>query len=190
MKDEILRLRKEGKTYNEIQSILNCSKSTISYYCNDEQKEKTRNRTKKLREKNKLLQKTDNFKSKNNNSKTLNTIKNTDKNINEKIRRFNKIEKNKKVNKNNIQTFTWKDVIEKFGENTFCYLSGIEINLYKDEYHLDHIIPRSKGGNNSLDNLGILYKDVNIMKSDLTIDELLDWCKKILEFNGFIITKK
>ena len=44
MKDEILKLRKEGKSYNEIKEILKCSKATISYHCsklefNDELKE-------------------------------------------------------------------------------------------------------------------------------------------------------
>lgn len=33
MKEKIIKLRKDGKTYNEIQEILKCSKSTISYYC-------------------------------------------------------------------------------------------------------------------------------------------------------------
>ncbi len=33
MKDKIIKLRKEGKTYNEIKKILGCSKSTISYHC-------------------------------------------------------------------------------------------------------------------------------------------------------------
>jgi len=33
MKNRILDLRKEGKTYNEISKILNCSKGTISYHC-------------------------------------------------------------------------------------------------------------------------------------------------------------
>lgn len=33
MKEEILKLRNEGKTYNEIIDILNCSKGTISYHC-------------------------------------------------------------------------------------------------------------------------------------------------------------
>lgn len=32
-KEEILELRKNGKTYNEIVEILKCSKSTVSYYC-------------------------------------------------------------------------------------------------------------------------------------------------------------
>lgn len=33
MKDNIIKLRKEGKSYNQIRIILGCSKSTISYYC-------------------------------------------------------------------------------------------------------------------------------------------------------------
>lgn len=33
LKDEIIRLRKEGKTYKEIKKILKCSFSTISYHC-------------------------------------------------------------------------------------------------------------------------------------------------------------
>ena len=33
MKEKILKLRLEGKTYNEIQKELNCAKSTISYHC-------------------------------------------------------------------------------------------------------------------------------------------------------------
>jgi DNA invertase Pin-like site-specific DNA recombinase len=32
-KNKILSLRSEGKTYNEISELLNCSKSTISYHC-------------------------------------------------------------------------------------------------------------------------------------------------------------
>lgn len=42
MKEEILKLREEGKTYNEIKLILGCSKGTISYYCGNGQKEKTK----------------------------------------------------------------------------------------------------------------------------------------------------
>ena len=49
MKEQILRLRAEGRTYTDIQSILNCSKSTISYHCSNGQKEKLRKRTNKYR---------------------------------------------------------------------------------------------------------------------------------------------
>lgn len=39
MKDQILKLRHEGKTYNEIATILSCNKSLVSYYCNPNTKE-------------------------------------------------------------------------------------------------------------------------------------------------------
>jgi|TARA_R110000824_G_scaffold156963_2_gene330350 predicted transcriptional regulator len=35
MKDDILKLRKSGLTYDEIVKKLGCSKSTISYHCNN-----------------------------------------------------------------------------------------------------------------------------------------------------------
>lgn len=49
IKDQILQLRNEGKSYKQIKELLNCSKSTISYHCGEGQKEKTLNRTKKRR---------------------------------------------------------------------------------------------------------------------------------------------
>jgi hypothetical protein len=52
MKDKILELRAQGKTYLEIKAELTCSLSTISYYCNPEQKEKTVQRTRDKRSKN------------------------------------------------------------------------------------------------------------------------------------------
>ena len=45
MREEILRLRSEGKTYNQIKIELGCSLSTISYYCGVGQKTKTLGRT-------------------------------------------------------------------------------------------------------------------------------------------------
>jgi 5-methylcytosine-specific restriction endonuclease McrA len=179
MKEEILKLRKEGKSYNDISKILRCSKSTISYHCGDGQKEKTDERRRKRR-KNILLTKTERF------------IYRKNKNINETIRKFQKRDNSVKgsVDSNIETTFSWKDVIQKFGEDTYCYLSGEKINLYKDNYNLDHIIPSSRGGDNSLDNLGITHKIVNTMKSDLTPEELIEWCKKILEFNNYKVEKK
>ena len=36
LKEKIIELRKEGKSYNEIKKILKCSKATISYHCKNE----------------------------------------------------------------------------------------------------------------------------------------------------------
>lgn len=35
LRDSILALRKEGKSYRHIQAILKCSKSTIHFHCNN-----------------------------------------------------------------------------------------------------------------------------------------------------------
>lgn len=42
---EIPKLRAEGKTYSEIIALTGAAKSTVSYYCGDNQKEKTTART-------------------------------------------------------------------------------------------------------------------------------------------------
>jgi 5-methylcytosine-specific restriction endonuclease McrA len=182
MKEKILKLRKDGKSYRQISEILKCSKGTISYYCGVGQKDKTRNRLRKRRE-NVLLTKVERFK----NEKTINTLKNVKNNFS--AFQENDIKFKNRFNKNIKKTFDWNDVIKKFGVNTYCYLSGEEINLFEKTYELDHIIPLSKNGNNSIDNLGILNKTVNKMKHDLTPDEFIDWCIKILKYNGYKVEK-
>ena len=57
MKKDILRLRKEGKTYNEIVAELGCSKSTINYHCGVNGKEFTHKRGLILRRKYRKYQK-------------------------------------------------------------------------------------------------------------------------------------
>ena len=54
MKDEILKLRSEGKTYDEIKKILNCSKGTIAYYCGEGQTEKYREYGRQRKERDRL----------------------------------------------------------------------------------------------------------------------------------------
>jgi predicted HNH restriction endonuclease len=49
MKEKILTLKKLGKSYTEICNEIGCSKSTVSYYCSPNGKEKNRNRTNKER---------------------------------------------------------------------------------------------------------------------------------------------
>lgn len=51
MKDKILQLYSEGKSYREIQRLLGCSKGTIAYHVGMGQKRKTLERTRTKREK-------------------------------------------------------------------------------------------------------------------------------------------
>ena len=191
MKEQILKLKSEGKSYKEIQELLGCSKGTISYHCGIGQKEKTKNRRDKRRE-NIIKAKTDTFKyTKKQNNVTPKKETRISKDVVESVRKFNKRDTLKKggVDKELKPTFTWEDVVEKFGEKTICYLSGVEIDLFVNNYNFDHIIPSSKGGLNTLENLGIAHEIVNYMKGDLTPDELISWCIKILKHNNYEVTK-
>lgn len=54
------------------------------------------------------------------------------------------------------------------GTNVKCYLTGTPIDLTKDDYCFDHIVPVSKGG---------------------TIEEYLSLCKQVLEHHGYTVSK-
>lgn len=58
IKEQILKLRSEGNTYNQIQEKLKCSKATISYYLNPQRKNKVvaANRSRRLNDRKKIKQ--------------------------------------------------------------------------------------------------------------------------------------
>ncbi len=101
--------------------------------------------------------------------------------LNKKIRQFHNC-----VNQINVKSFTWIDVIRKFGLHPKCYLTGIEIN-YEDSrsYNFDHIIPRSKGGGYGLENMGLCLQKANFAKSDLMLPEFIELCESILVNRGY-----
>lgn len=174
LKEKILELRLQGKSYNEICKELDCSKSAVTYHCGEGQKEKSAKRQRELRKDLVILQRVQKFKTRK---------------ITDKTRDFQRREGRKLKNKQE-QNFHYKDVIEKFGFKTKCYLTGREIDLSKPgDYQFDHIVPPSKGGSNDLDNLGILCKEANTSKSDLLVEELFELCKEILEHNGYKVEK-
>lgn len=159
MKDKILKLRLEGKTYNEIKEQLGCSKGTIAYHCGEGQKEKYLKRQRRNRKKFSYY-------------------------ILRRISYFQKrCDKNRNYEKSRAMNFTVEDFLKKFGKLTTCSLTGIPIDLENDRnWDIDHIVPKSKGGNNSLENCQILLRDVNYMKNKLTEDQLFYYCKLILNY--------
>jgi len=86
--------------------------------------------------------------------------------------------------------FTKKEFLEKVGENPTCYLTGKKIDLnHTRSYHLDHIVPKSKGGDNSLENCQIACRAANIAKGDLSYDEFIQLCKEVLEHHENKLSK-
>lgn len=155
MKEQILKLRKEGKTYTEIQDILECSRGTISYHCGKGQKEKTKKRTNKYRRSSKSI-------------------------IYRKIDLFlnrNKENKLKYSKRGSLHVLMYQKIIE----NPFCYLTGRELNLEDSKsYSLDHILPFSRGGLNTVDNMGLTCTDANISKTYLTLEEYVNLCDEVV----------
>lgn len=181
MKEKILLLRSHGKSYNQICSELKCSKSLVSYYCGQDQCNKMLQRQRKGR----MIQhpykrKLERFLYKS--QKTINkTIKTTIlTRIYKKLWLFN--------GGKTTNMITLEQVISKFGENPLCYLTGEQINIYNPKsYQFDHKIPVSKGGANSLDNMGIATSLANRAKSDMTPQEFINLCKSVLTHNGYKI---
>lgn len=186
----ILQLSKQGLSYNQIRDKLNCSKGTIAYHLGKNQKHKTRARTIKYRNKHPLISKIDRFQCKgktytkhiNLNNKNLIYV------LNGKISDFCKV-----FNGDNTMTakrlFNLEDVLHKIGPNPKCALTGVDIDINKPStYQFDHIIPRNRGGDNSLDNMQITTKIANQAKRDMTQDEFINLCRLVIENQGFTIT--
>ncbi len=180
--NKIIELKNNGYSYNKIMEELKCSKSTISYYLGNNQKEKILDRNKKNRQKPDfvLQKKLYVFRYRNN----------LNKRVYDKVRDFQRRDKSKNTPKQE-NNFSFDEFLNKIGDAPKCYLSGELINLNETKtYSIDHIIPSSKGGKNTLDNAGLISSTINKMKSDITIEEFLEKCIQILNYNGYIVTKK
>ena len=169
MKEQILQLKQEGKTYRDIQQLVGCSLSTISYYCGENQKEKNKLRQIQLRKNNKyiLSRKIDTY---------IGRVEN------------NSIAYNKSYQKRDDNH---KAILDKLIKNPICYLTGRKIDLSDgSSYHIDHINPYAESKDNSIDNAQLACRDANMSKSDMSLESYLKLCKEVLEYNGYKITKK
>lgn len=173
-KNKILELRKQGKSYIEIENILGCSRGTVSYHCGIGQKKKYKDRLKSYRNKNPIYKRMEGF---------------LKKALAHKVKSCQMEYDNTKKNKRGRQIETKRNVddfLEKFGPAFHCYLTGEKINLNEPKsYQFDHIIPISQGGESSLDNIGLTTKGANVSKNGMMLEEYVELCKRILEHNGF-----
>lgn len=179
LSEKILALRAEGKSYRQIEAELGCARSTVAHHCSDEQKRKSKERGAKLRASNGLIRKVEQFKTPTKKPVVRSGSTPTAKKNQNKVSRF------QDDAPFSSWSFNYQDVIRKHGESPVCYLTGEPIN-YNDpsSYHFDHIVPRSKGGENTLDNLGLATKQANQMKGDMSLDEFLNACEKVLRHHG------
>lgn len=176
---KIFELRDLGYSYKQIANELSCSKSTVAYHLGDGQKQKAKNRVYKRRSLSHpylrkleffLSGKKNNYKFKNN--QTVKALLQT------KVYSF--FQKDYKA-----IMFSVDDVINKFGEKPKCYITGIDIDIYQPKtYHFDHILPISRGGANTLDNLGLCTREANMAKSAMTYEELVVFCKQVVDYNN------
>jgi len=160
LREKIKELRLNGKTYDEIATELRCSKGTISYHCNENVKYKTSARRQRWRHKNTLAVKLGNF-----------------------IHPNGKKRKLYRANGTKDPNLNLTELTKKIGDNPRCYLTGDVINLNNpQEYSLDHIVPLTKGGQNTLENCGLISKNANVFKSDLLLEDVYRLCEKILRY--------
>jgi len=186
-KAEILRRRSLGHSYRQIQKETGYSKGTISYYCGQGVKERQQYRQRHYKKnRHPLIGKIQRFKELYKQPVCSNVKSSSQALANTKISNFRKIKGEGDVIMRDINTkFTLQDIIDKYGTHPRCYLTGEQVDLNNAmTYQLDHIVPRSKGGKGTLDNLGITTPRANSMKGDMLVDEYTEECIKHLKHKG------
>lgn len=178
---DVLSLRAKGYTIKQICEELNCSEYAVDYWLYPKYREKIRAQQKERRKRAnnwraKLQGKIDRFKDRKISTYVQAKNQSWDKILARKIRDFRS--KCLKMSK-----FGIKEVLEKFGTKTKCYLTGRDIDITKDDYNLDHKIPVVQGGEGTLENLGFTIPIANASKFNMTLEEYLNLCEEVLRYH-------
>jgi 5-methylcytosine-specific restriction endonuclease McrA len=178
LKEKIIDLRNQNLSYREISEKLNCTKSVICYHLTEKEKQRVADSTKKFKENNPLSTKLTQF------------TREQAKGLNNKALKFSQdreIRKGLKLHKDGENYINYKNLYEELIKKPYCYLTGESVDLTKSaDYQLDHIIPISKNGSSTLDNMGLTTKAANKAKSDLTLEEFFDLCASVIVHNNLM----
>lgn len=156
MKERILQLRQEGKSYDEIVELLRCSKSTVSYHCNPIVREAILRRNREKYHDRKLAKRITQFRRRNKGPIKTRPVDSSDR-------------------------YGVKQVLERIGANPKCYITGKPIDILDtSSWTLDHIVPVCKGGPNSLDNMGLCLRQINEAKGELLLEEFVQLCRDVI----------
>ena len=195
LKDKILNLRSKGYSYNKIVDELGCAKSTVAYHLSDDIKRakkewKERNKTtvsvtKKINYFHMTYKPKPNYKFHPRSKERKTPIKGR---INGKIQTFigNSYGRyGKRTVVRTRSTFGIEDVKRDFDNSPYCFYTGRPLVWENTgDWHMDHFIPRAKGGSSVYSNMRISCKEANIAKSDLYFEDLLKLCEDVLTHNG------
>ena len=185
----------QGYNHTQIVSKLGCVKSTVSYHVNPNSKQKTNNRNKKRRQDNPLRTKVQRFLSRPQHIPAAKASKDTRQAkydtvraiLNKKREQFSRTRKSGQPY--NKYKFNMQELVDKIESNPVCYLTGRSIDLQDpSSYSLDHIIPRSKGGENTLENCRLACHDANQAKYDMDLEDFIELCKDVLINNGYFVS--
>jgi 5-methylcytosine-specific restriction endonuclease McrA len=188
LKEKILELKSKGLSQSEIVEKLGCAKSTVCWHFNPEkQLKKAQDRKKKIPDyeiKNCrnvsrfFCSKTENKQPRKIKDLTFSQahVKNR-----ERLKNFSKHYKsNTMEQKTKIKYVKEKYNITESNTTFTCrYTAKILDWTRPEEYQYDHIIPRSRGGKNTLENLQIISKEANQAKGDMTHEEFVNFIKLV-----------
>jgi len=183
---KIIALRQKQYSFSQIAKLLNCSKSTVSYALRKKTRLKVRKKTYDLPKCERLHRKKvyrfQNPRPIANNNKAWY--------LNQSPRQISKSISGKASTFQRPMTFNYKDVQAKFGDHFPCALTGRPIDFNKpNTYEYDHILPVSRGGENTIDNLQIVCPEANRAKGMMTDQEFIDLCKEVVIHAGHRIYK-
>ena len=188
MLDQILKLKEEGFNQSQIAKKLKCSPSTVCWHLNPEkQLKKSQERKKKIAPHmvkwQRNISRFSTAKTKNKQKREIKDLTFSD--ASAKFRgRLKDYAKKHKSDTERTKMVNIAKVVEKYNiteENTkiICRYTGDVLDWKKpEECQIDHEHPRSKGGENTIENLQILSKLANQAKGDMTHDEFIDFIKK------------